>query len=65
MYLNPQGMAGGEDEGVGVRPRWVSHEFHGFRREGVLETIRSPPGTDGEMESQLGKGHGQGQINQG
>lgn len=65
MYLKPPVMAGGGDEGAGVRPPWVSHEFHGFRREGVLETMRSPSGTDEEMESRLGKGHGQGQSIQG
>lgn len=41
-------MAGGGDEGAGVLPGSViSFTVSG---EGVLETIQSPPGTDGEME---------------
>lgn len=47
--------------GAGVRPHWVSHGVYSFRREGVSGTTQFPHGTDGVTETQLGKGHGQGQ----
>lgn len=44
-----------------MRLHWVSHGFHSFKTEGVLETIQTPYGTEGETKIQLGKGQGQGQ----
>lgn len=33
-------MADGEVEEQGVRLHWISHAFHSFRRERILETIK-------------------------